>query len=337
MVVVMTIGAFEKDIDFIRLKLSEAKLPYQETQSGNRYLFTIAADPEAVHALSLESCPGVEQVLATWTPLALVGRKNASLNTVVNIDGVTIGKGDYTIIAGPCAVESENQIIETAQYVAQAGADMLRGGAFKPRTSPYSFQGLGQEGLELLKKAKGITGLPIVTEVMSTDQLNIVASYADMLQIGARNMQNYTLLQAVGEQSKPVLLKRGMSATIDEWLSAAEYIVSRGNSQVVLCERGIRTFSRSTRNTLDLSAVPIIKSRSHLPIIVDPSHATGHWRLVEPMALAAIAAGADGIMVEVHPNPESALSDGSQSLKPHNFAHMIKRLRLLADALKESQ
>lgn len=333
MVVVMNVDAKDIDMQEVSKKLSKASLPFHTTKSGNRMLFTIAAEPQIINSLCLETCKGVAQVVDAWTPLSLVGKTINKKRTIVNVNGVRIGAGNLTIMAGPCAVENSDQILNTAYKVKQAGAHILRGGAFKPRTSPYSFQGLGENGLLLLRRAKEKTGLPIVTEVVAINHIDLVCEYADMLQIGSRNMHNYALLQAVGEQTDiPILLKRGMSSTIDEWLSAAEYIVSRGNNNVVLCERGIRTFSKSTRNTLDLSAVPIVKARTHLPIIVDPSHATGHWRLVEPMALAAIAAGADGIMVEVHPKPEMALSDGDQSLTLDNFESLVKKAEYLHNA-----
>lgn len=263
----------------------------------------------------------------------LAGRQNKTSNTVIKVDQTLIGGKKITVIAGPCAVENEKQMDDIAQIVKRLGAQMLRGGAFKPRTSPYSFQGLGEEGLRLLAKASVTTGLPVVTEVMSAAQVSLISKYAHILQIGARNMQNFELLRCVGKQGKPVLLKRGMSATIEEWLSAAEYIMAQGNHKVILCERGIRTFVRETRNTLDLSSVPVIKRYSHLPVIVDPSHAVGHWEYVESMALAAIAAGADGLMLEVHQDPEEALSDGFQSLKPEKLAQLLHKVSMVAHAI----
>ena len=234
-------------------------------------------------------------------------------------------------MAGPCSVESEDQIIEIAKSVKESGANFLRGGAFKPRTSPYSFQGLELEGLELLKKAREATGLPIVTEIMSTDYIDVFERDVDVIQVGARNMQNFDLLKQLGKTNKPILLKRGLSATIEEWLMSAEYIMAAGNENVILCERGIRTFETYTRNTLDLSAIPVIKKRSHLPVIVDPSHAAGYWDLVEPLAKAAISAGADGLMIEVHNNPQCALSDGQQSIKPESFKKIMDKVRVLAE------
>lgn len=254
-------------------------------------------------------------------------------DTVVNVGGIAIGSGRVAVMAGPCAVESRDQLLISARAVSDAGAQFLRGGAFKPRTSPYSFQGLEEYGLELLAEAREQTGLKVVTEVMDADAVPLVSKYADILQIGSRNMQNFHLLRAVGKSDKPVLLKRGLSATINEWLNAAEYILCEGNQNVVLCERGIRTFEDCTRNTLDLSAVAMVKTMSHLPVIVDPSHGTGVWQLVEPMSKAAIAAGADGLMIEVHPNPAQALSDGKQSLTPENFAGLMEHIDNVAIAV----
>lgn len=258
--------------------------------------------------------------------IKLAIKNENNLKTVVKVDDINVGGEKVTIIAGPCSVESREQIIEAAKYVKGYGASMLRGGAFKPRTLPYSFQGLGEQGLEFLTEAKKQTGLPIVTEVMESEKLELVEKYADVLQVGARNMQNYPLLKQLGKSRRPVLLKRAMSATIDEWLSAAEYILSGGNKNVILCERGIRTFGKITRFTLDLASIPIIKEVSHLPVIVDPSHGTGHPSLVAPMSKAAIAAGADGLIIEVHPKPSEALCDGYQSLNPHEFGALMDEL-----------
>ncbi|MBF0473578.1 MAG: 3-deoxy-7-phosphoheptulonate synthase, partial [Nitrospirae bacterium] len=251
----------------------------------------------------------------------------------INIRGQLIGGNQIALIAGPCAVENKKILLEIAHEVHKAGANFLRGGAFKPRTSPYSFQGLGKEGLEILAEAREQTGMPIVTELMDSKDLDLLVQYSDVIQIGARNMQNFRLLLDVGEVDKPILLKRGISATIEEWLMAAEYIMSKGNHKVILCERGIRTYERATRNTLDLSAVPILKQLTHLPIIVDPSHAVGRWDLVSPMARAAVAAGADGIMIEVHTHPSEAMSDGEQSLKPKVFSQLIQELKPIAKAI----
>ena len=257
-------------------------------------------------------------------------------NTVVDVNGVEVGGKRVSVIAGPCSVESRTQILETARAVKEAGAHMLRGGAFKPRSSPYSFQGLEEEGLRLLAEARRETGLPVVTEILSPTHVDLVSEYADMLQIGTRNMHNFPLLKAVGRAEKPVLLKRGFGATVNEWLNAAEYIMAGGNGGVILCERGIRAFDRATRFTLDLAVVPLVKRVSHLPVIVDPSHATGRRELISPMAKAAVAAGADGIIVEVHPHPEEAMSDGPQSLLPEEFAGLMEELRAVADAVQRT-
>ena len=266
----------------------------------------------------------------------LVSRSSRPEGTIVEVNGVKIGGKEVVIMAGPCAVESEEQLSETALRVRAGGASILRGGAFKPRTSPYSFQGLGKEGLEMLERARTLTGLAVVSEVMDTRQVQTVARYADMLQIGSRNMQNFPLLKEAGRTSKPILLKRGMMATIDEYLHAAEYLLSQGNTQVVLCERGIRTFESSTRYTLDLNAIPVLKQRTHLPVIVDPSHGTGIRSLVPTMARASIAAGADGLLIEVHYRPDEALCDGSQSLYPEEFDRMMTELRKVAEAVGRS-
>jgi len=288
-----------------------------------------------VHGLNLEilsSFDGVEKVMYVSTPYKKVGRMFHPDDTVIDVNGVKIGGGNFAVMAGPCSVESEEQVVEIAKRVKASGANILRGGAFKPRTSPYSFQGMKLEGLKLLAEARAVTGLPVVTEVMSCETLDMVCEYADIVQVGARNMQNFELLKAVGKISKPVLLKRGLSATVEELLMAAEYINSEGNEKIILCERGIRTFETSTRNTLDISAVPVLKQLSHLPVIVDPSHATGKWNLVHPMAKSAVVAGADGIMTEVHNDPMHALCDGEESLKPEKFDEMMQSIRPLLAA-----
>jgi 3-deoxy-7-phosphoheptulonate synthase len=281
----------------------------------------------------MERFPGVQETMRVTRPYKLTGREMHPHDTIVDVSGIKVGGGDCVVIAGPCAVESEEQIMTTAYAVREAGATMLRGGAFKPRSSPYTFRGLGKLGLELLAQARAETGLPIVTEVMTPTDVDLVAQYADLLQIGARNMQNYQLLEEVGRTGKPVLLKRGMSATFDEWLLSAEYIVAQGNPNVILCERGIRTFETATRNTMDLNAVALAKRRSHLPVIADPSHGTGKWYLVQPLALAALAAGADGLAIEVHPDPDRARSDGGQSLTLENFAALMPRLAAVTAAV----
>lgn len=283
---------------------------------------------------TVRDLPGVQEVIHVSKPYKLVSRDFHPKNTIVKVAGVEIGAGRRrVVVAGPCAVESEEQIMSTARAVKAAGADMLRGGAFKPRTGPHTFQGLKEEGLKLLALASRETGLPFVTEVMSPDTVELVAGYADILQVGARNMQNFDLLREVGRIRKPVLLKRGMSATIEEFLAAAEYILAEGNPWVILCERGIRTFETATRNTLDLAVVPLIKELSHLPVMVDPSHATGRRGLVPPMAKAALVAGADGVLLEVHPDPEKALSDGPQSLTLQGFERLMEEMRRLMDFL----
>lgn len=283
--------------------------------------------------VALQALPHVEKVLPILKPFKLASREVKQEKTVVKVGSVSIGSDLFCVIAGPCAVESREQIMETAEFVKKAGAHILRGGAYKPRTSPYSFQGLEIKGLELLKEAGEKYGIPVVTEAVTVEQVPVVADYADIIQIGARNMQNFGLLRAVGKLNKPVLLKRGMMSTINEWLMSAEYIMSGGNQNVILCERGIRTFETETRNTLDIQAVPIVNKYSHLPVIIDPSHASGAWDLVIPMSRAAVASGADGIMVEVHPNPEEALSDGAQSLKFSKFELLMKEIKPVVEVM----
>ena len=275
-----------------------------------------------------------EQTVAISKSYKLASREFHPANTVVDVDGVKIGDGNVVVMAGPCAVESREQLLEAAKIVKAGGAQFLRGGAYKPRTSPYSFQGLENKGLEYLAEAREVTGLKVVTEVTEVEAVDAVAHYADILQIGARNMQNFRLLKEVGRCNKPVMLKRGLCATIDEWLNAAEYIMNEGNHNVILCERGIRTYEIYTRNTLDMSAVAAVKHLSHLPIIVDPSHGTGKWRMVKPMSFAAIAAGADGLIIEVHPNPAKALSDGPQSLTPENYREVMRGVYKISDFMK---
>ncbi len=280
--------------------------------------------------------PGVDRVVPISRPYKLASREFRPDNTIFTVGDVRIGGDEIIIIAGPCSVENRTLLLETAQAVHEAGAHLLRGGAYKPRSSPYAFQGLGEQGLELLAEARQVTGMPIVTEVMSTDQVPLVIKYADVLQIGARNMQNYSLLHVVGETQRPVLLKRGISATVEELLMSAEYILSHGGRSVMLCERGIRTYETATRNTTDINAIPVLKSVTHLPVILDPSHSTGNWAYVTPIARAGIAAGADGLIVEVHPNPAIALSDGGQSLKPERFVELVNQIRAIALAVGRS-
>jgi 3-deoxy-7-phosphoheptulonate synthase len=286
---------------------------------------------------TIEFMQGVESVVPILKPYKLASREVKKETSTIKInDSVFIGDKDIIVMAGPCAVEGENQIIEVAEAVKKAGAKVLRGGAFKPRTSPYAFQGMKEDGLKLLARAREVTGLPIISEVVNPETADLVAEYVDILQIGTRNAQNFELLKKLGQIRKPVLLKRGMSMTIQEMLMSAEYILSEGNQSVILCERGIRTFETETRNTLDLSAIPVLKQKTHLPVLVDPSHATGHYQYVAPMSFAAIAAGADGLIVEVHPDPEHASSDGPQSLKPKNFHAMMEKLKLFAEVAERS-
>jgi 3-deoxy-7-phosphoheptulonate synthase len=281
----------------------------------------------------LEAMETVESVMPVQQPFKLASREVRSEPSAVQVNGIAVGGPAVVVMAGPCSVESAPQMREVAEAVKEAGARILRGGAYKPRTSPYAFQGLKEEGLQYLAEARKRTGLPVVTEVLETESAELVAQYADVLQIGARNVQNFSLLRRVGEMGKPVLLKRGMATTLQEFLLSAEYILATGNPNVILCERGIRTFETTTRFTLDLNAVPVLKKLSHLPVVVDPSHGTGHWDLVAPMAKAAVACGADGLIIEVHPRPEEALSDGPQSLKPARFAQLMRELRLVAEAV----
>lgn len=300
-------------------------------QGVEKKVIGAVGDKRRVDFQFLENIPGVEKVVPILSPYKLAAKEANPVGTIVTAGNLKIGGGYFGVIAGPCAVESEAQLLEVARGMKAAGANGLRGGAFKPRTSPYSFQGLEEEGLKLLANAREVTGLPIITELMNLPDLELVAEYADIIQIGTRNMQNFGLLRAVGRQPKPVLLKRGLAATVDEWLMAAEYIMAEGNNQVILCERGIRTFETATRNTLDLSAIPLVKSRSHLPVIVDPSHGTGKRKLVLPMAKAAVAAGADGLMIEVHPDPANAWSDGEQSLDLADFACLMEQVKKIVE------
>ncbi|WP_026486142.1 3-deoxy-7-phosphoheptulonate synthase [Caldanaerobius polysaccharolyticus] len=308
-------------------------LSYHISKGTERTIIGVIGDKKVLEDYPVELLPGVEKAVPIVEPYKLVNRNFKPEPTVVDVDGVKIGGAEIVLIAGPCAVESKEQLMTVARAVRSCGAKILRGGVFKPRTSPYSFQGLQWEGLELMVEAKKELGIRIVTEVVNTQDVERVAEKVDMLQIGARNMQNFQLLREVGRSKKPVLLKRGLASTIEEWLNAAEYIVAEGNPNVVLCERGIRTFETYTRNTLDLSAVPVVKSKSHLPIIVDPSHGTGKRELIKPMAMAAIAAGADGLIIEVHPEPKLALSDGPQSLKPEEFKDLVSGVSKIADVM----
>ncbi|MDK2814657.1 MAG: 3-deoxy-7-phosphoheptulonate synthase [Thermoanaerobacter sp.] len=333
MVIVMNIDATDKQISDITNLLTSLGLGYHISKGEEKIVIGVIGDKKKLEGKAVEMMEGVEKVIPIVEPYKLASKIFKPEPTVVKVEDIEIGGSNIVIMAGPCAVESREQLFESAMAVKKAGAQFLRGGAFKPRTSPYSFQGLEEEGLKMLKEAKELIGLKIVTEVMDVHSVELVAQYADVLQIGARNMQNFPLLKAVGRINKPVLLKRGLAATLEEWLSAAEYILSEGNKDVILCERGIRTFETYTRNTLDLSAVPAIKKLSHLPIVVDPSHGTGKWHLVAPMAKAAIAAGADGLIIEVHPDPKNALSDGAQSLTPENFEALCQDIKVIAKAV----
>lgn len=334
MIVVMRSSATEADLQAVMARLAEHNLSGRVTYGEERNIVGVigASIPPTLRE-ELERFPGVMEAVRITRPYKLAAREFHPHNTIVNVGGVEVGGRDTVVIAGPCAVESEEQIVNTARAVREAGATMLRGGAFKPRSSPYTFRGLGERGLELLALAREETGLPVVTEVMTPTDVDLVARYADLLQIGARNMQNYQLLEEVGRTGMPVLLKRGLSATFEEWLLSAEYIIAQGNPNVILCERGIRTFETATRNTMDLNAVALAKRRTHLPVIADPSHGTGKWYLVQPLALAAIAAGADGIIVEVHPDPDRATSDGGQSLTCDNFAALMPQIAAVAGAV----
>ncbi len=300
------------------------------SSGSERTLIGIIGDDRYINREQLERMAGVERVMPVLKPFKIASREFKPENTRFAVGDHVVGSDEIIIMAGPCSVESRSQIIETAQACKEAGAHILRGGAFKPRSSPYSFQGLGEEGLQYLAEAREITGMPIITEVMEPALVPLVCQYADILQIGARNMQNYALLHAVGESQHPVLLKRGMSSLIEEWLMCAEYILSHGNTRVMLCERGIRTFERYTRNTFDINAIPVLKELSHLPVIADPSHGTGKWEYVESITKASIAAGADGVIIEVHPRPEEASSDGRQSLKPERFANLVRDMKAIA-------
>lgn len=334
MLVVMENHATQSEIERVVKTIEEMGYTARPMPGGTRTTVGLIGNDGRVDSSRVEALPGVAEVIHVTKPYKQVSREWKEENTVVTLaPGVSFGGSEVAIIAGPCSVESEEQIVAAARAVRAGGATALRGGAFKPRSSPYSFQGLGKRGLELLALARQETGLPIVTEALDEEGAHLVAEYADCIQIGARNMQNYSLLRAVGRMDKPVLLKRGMAATITDLLLSAEYILAEGNSQVILCERGIRSFDTMTRNLFDLTAIPIVQRLSHLPIIADPSHGTGLRDKVIPMARAAVAAGADGVIVEVHPTPDRALSDGSQSLFPDQFARLVTELRAIGSAI----
>ena len=333
MIVVMKHGATRAQILNVTARIEQLGCRVHISEGEEHTIIGIIGNGRPLDGELIERMDGVERTMPILRPFKLASRDFHPQDTLVPVNGVTFGGRQVVVMAGPCAVESHDLLLEAAWAVKKAGGHVLRGGVFKPRTSPYSFQGLREEGLRLLAAVGKETGLPVITEVMDPQQVPLVTTYADILQIGARNMQNYTLLHAVGEAQRPVLLKRGMMSTIEELLMAAEYILTHGNDRVMLCERGIRTFEKYTRNTLDISAVPLLKQISHLPVIVDPSHGTGKWELVEPMSRAAVAAGADGLLVEVHPHPAEALSDGTQSLKAARFATLMQSLRPVAEAV----
>jgi len=336
MIVVMKENASEKDVDYVVSRAGSLGLKTHISQNDGLTLVGLLGNLQALDTSAFAGLRGVERVVPIRRPFRLASREFKPGKTIVSVNGCQVGGNMIAVIAGPCSVENRNQTVETARAVKAAGACMLRGGAFKPRTSPYSFQGLGEDGLKILAEARRETGLSIVTEVMSPEHVALVSRYADVLQIGTRNMQNYALLHAVGESGMPVLLKRGMTSTIEELLMSAEYILSHGNQNVMLCERGIRTFETYTRNTLDIEAVPLLNELTHLPVIVDPSHASGKASLVKPLSKACVAVGADGLIIEVHPDPANALSDGDQSLTPPQFAELMNEVTVIAQAVGRS-
>jgi 3-deoxy-7-phosphoheptulonate synthase len=336
MVIVMQKAAPEEKIEHVMAELTRRGFDVHRSTGADQTVLGVVGDVASVDSREFELFDGVQEVVRVSEPYKLSSRTFRPENTVVKVNGCGIGGKEVVVMAGPCTIESETQLFETARAVARAGAKVLRGGAYKPRTSPYAFQGMGIEGLKLLRAAGKEFGMATVSEVMEISQIEAALEYVDIIQIGARNMQNFNLLSAVGQTRKPVLLKRGMSATIQEWLLAAEYIMAGGNYQVILCERGIRTFETYTRNTLDISAIPVIQKLSHLPIIVDPSHATGRRDKVMPLARASVAAGADGLLIEVHVDPDKALCDGPQSLYPEDFVHLMDELRIIVPAVRRT-
>jgi len=333
MMIIMRTDASQKEIEAVIDRVKTNGLSAHVSVGAERTVIGAIGDGRQVFRDQFVLLSGVDRVMPITRPYKLASREFRPEDSIFPIDGVKIGGPGIVIIAGPCSVENRTQLLEAAQAVQEAGAHALRGGVFKPRTSPYSFQGLGEDGLEYLVEARELTGLPIVSEVMREEQINLMTKYIDILQVGARNMQNFPLLHAVGESQHPVLLKRGMMATVEELLMAAEYILSHGNKQVMLCERGIRTFEPATRNTTDINAIPVLKEYTHLPVILDPSHSTGNWSYVTSVARAGIAAGADGLIIEVHPHPEEAMSDGGQSLKPERFADLVRQVKQIAEAV----
>jgi 3-deoxy-7-phosphoheptulonate synthase len=333
MIIIMKPTATPQQIEHVIEQIKQAGLAAHLSQGVDATLIGAVGETHTVPVERFEVLEGVESVKRITQPFKLASRQFHPENSVFDLDGFHVGGDEIIVIAGPCSVESRGQLLETAQAVREAGANALRGGVFKPRTSPYAFQGLGEEGLEYLAEAREQTGMPVVTEIMSQTQLDLMVKYVDVLQVGARNMQNFNLLRAIGETRSSVLLKRGLSATIEELLMSAEYILAGGNRQVMLCERGIRTFETATRNTTDINAIPVLKNLTHLPVILDPSHSTGHADYVAALARAGIAAGADGLIVEVHPDPAHALSDGRQSLRPEKFAEMVKQVKAIAEVM----
>lgn len=333
MMVVMREGATEEQVEHVIDRLEKAGLGAHLSRGQFKTVIGVIGEREAISKVPLEALPGVESIIPIQKPYKFVSREFQSDDTVIDVGGHLIGGGAFAVIAGPCSVETEAQMKLSATKVKESGATFLRGGAFKPRTSPYSFQGLGESGLKMLAAARAETGLPIVTELLDVRDVDVLCEYADVIQIGTRNMQNFVLLLEAGRTGKPIVLKRGFGNTVDELLMAAEYVVKGGSRQIILCERGIRTFEKATRNTLDLSMIPIVKKLSHLPVIVDPSHATGKKELVAPMSLAALAAGADGVMIEVHPNPEEAWCDGPQALDLPAFAELMAQIKPIAELL----
>lgn len=333
MIIVMKSRASDEQVNGVLARVQELGYRTHLSRGEETTIIGVIGDDRPIDREQFELLDGVEKTMPVLKPFKIASRDMHPQDTLVPLNGVQVGGPKIAIIAGPCSVESRSQIIEAAHAVKEAGATALRGGAFKPRTSPYSFQGMGEEGLQYLAEAREATGLPVVTEAMATEHIPLVAKYADVIQIGARNMQNYPLLNAAGESRTPILLKRGMMSTIEELLMAAEYILAKGNEQVMLCERGIRTFEKYTRNTTDINAVPVLKQMTHLPVILDPSHSTGKWEYVAAVAKSGIAAGADGLIIEVHPDPTKAMSDGAQSLKPEKFAQLVKDIRRVAEAV----
>ncbi len=333
MIIVMKPDAAKKDIEHVLKTIRDMKLRPHISKGKERTIIGAIGDERNLANIPLTTFAGVEKVMPILSPYKVVSREFKKENTLIRVNGVTIGGKKIVIMAGPCSIEGREMLMAIGKSVKSSGAAILRGGAYKPRTSPYSFQGMGKEGLELLKEAKHLLKMPVVTEIMDTKDIDLISDYTDIFQVGARNMQNFSLLKELGSTNKPILLKRGLSATIKELLMSAEYIASKGNDKIILCERGIRTFETETRNTLDLNAIPVIKKLTHLPIIVDPSHGTGRRDIVATMSMAAIAAGADGIIVEVHQQPEKALSDGEQSLKPDEFKQMVKAIDSIARAI----